>query len=157
MIRPSRSRGSTSLRRNVRSASRVGTHAAGIEDAAFQDDDDDAIARVGGELEPFARRQVRPPLIVRRPRVGPDELERLDRLRLAVFEDLKFVARQPFDDTPLDGGIGVDADVSRAAAEYRRLLRTLLLPLWRDAPRRRHEDHKGHKGHEENKIVLFSL
>ena len=108
VIRPSRSRGSTSLRRNARSASRAGIQPGGRE-RRFQHDDDDAIARIGGELEPFARGEVGRPFIVGRPRVGPDELEPLDRLRLAVLEDLEFVARQPFDDPPLDGGIGVDA------------------------------------------------
>ena len=45
----------------------------GVENATFQDDDDDAVARVGRELEPFARGEARRQFIVRRPRVGPDE------------------------------------------------------------------------------------
>ena len=90
------------LRRNSRSDSRVGTQASGSKDAAIQDDDDDAVARVGGELEPLARARGTPP--VRRPAAArrPGRIRTLDRLRLAVLEDLEIVAGQPFDDPPLD-------------------------------------------------------
>ena len=60
--------------------------------------------------------------------------EDLDRLRLAVLEDLEVVLRQSFDDPAvLAGGIGVDADVVRAGAEDRR---PLGLRLRRSAQRR---------------------
>ena len=59
----------------------------------------------------------------RREGVELDEVEALDRLRLAVFENLEVVRREPFDDLAVLEGIRVHADEVRAAAEHRPLLR----------------------------------
>src|SRR4029079_15323279 len=50
------------------------------------------------------------------------ELQALDVLPLAVFEDLEVFRGQSFDDLSLFGRVGVDGDEAGAAAEHRRLL-----------------------------------
>ena len=61
-------------------------------------DDEDAVRRIGGELEAFALRVGIPALADRVVLRKPNELERFDLLRNAVLEDLEVVRRQPLDD-----------------------------------------------------------
>ena len=100
-----------------------------VEGGAIDDDDEDAVARIGGELEPASsasRGSRRSASGVQVSKVMYSEA--LDRLRLAVLEDLEVVLRQSFDDPAVfRRGIGVDADVVRAGAEDRRPLGLRLL------------------------------
>ena len=94
------------------------------------------------------------PLGRRREGVELEEVEALDRLRLAVLENLEVFGFQPLDDLPVDGGIGVDAYEVRPAAENRSLLRLRgrrRLLSRRNGPRAalRHKGHKDHKDHED--------
>ena len=87
-------------------------------------DDEEAIARIGGLALTVGDRRGVPPIRVNRARGEGDELEGLDRLRLAVLEDLEVLRRQPLDEPVLAARIDVDVDEVRVRAkDLRRLLR----------------------------------
>jgi hypothetical protein len=119
-----------------------------VERGAVDDDGEDAVAGVGGELEPgFLRRRI-VPLGVGRPGIEGDELGGFDCLRLAVLENLEVVSCQPPDRAAVVvGGIGVDADVVSAAAKDGRPLRRPLRRLLRRLLRR---GHRGREGDQED-------
>ncbi len=103
-----------------------------IEDGAVDHDDHDAVAGIGGQLQPLARREHRP-AIARR--VEGDEVGCGDGLKLAVLEELEVVLGQAADDAAVESRIRVDPDIVRAGAEHRRPLGRIgrRLLLWSSA------------------------
>ena len=85
-------------------------------------DDEHAVVRIGGLIERLPLRVRIAPLALRQARFDAHELEVLDLLRLAVFEDLEVVGRQSFDDPAVALRVGIDGDEHGPRPECRRTL-----------------------------------
>ena len=79
----------------------------------IEKDDEDAVVRIGGLPQHLADRTRIAALGLRQARLDAHELDVLDGLRLAVFEDLKVLGLQPFDDFSVTLRIDIDGDEDR--------------------------------------------
>ena len=79
---------------------------------------EDAVVRVGRLPIGVFRRVRIAPLVVGRDGRDADELERLDALRLAVFEDLEVGRGEALDHLAVAARIGIDAHERGAGAEH---------------------------------------
>ena len=95
-------------------------------------EDEHAVLGIRGHLESVALRVGVAAIGQRRPFRVFDELDAIDDLRLAVFEQLEVVDGQPGHGFPVLGGVGVDRDEVRAGSERRRPLLIVLFLLRMD-------------------------
>src|SRR3982751_1581329 len=89
---------------------------------AIDEDDEDAVARIGGHVEALALRRRIAPRGLGGKGVEPDEIEALDLLRLAVLGHFEIAGLQVLDDLAVLQRGGVHPDEMRAAAKNGALL-----------------------------------
>jgi hypothetical protein len=75
-----------------------------------EEHDEDAVVRIRRQRQHFADRVRIPPRGLGQTGLDAHELEILDRLRLAVLENLEVPGRQSLDDAAVTLGIDVDGD-----------------------------------------------